>query len=139
MAGLKGNKKLIQNLRKMAKKSPKAAGSAIFREGEEIMANSKDKFVPVDLGALKDSGFTNLPVIRSNGATVTIGYGGAAAAYALAIHEHPSGHSPPSWKGSVNFRVGGPKYLELPFNEAIPGMPKRLASNIQDFLIGFGV
>lgn len=54
---------------------------------------------------------------------------------ALAIHEHPSPHSPPSWEGvNVEFHPSGrgPKYIEEPLNEAIGGMAERMASKMKN-------
>ena len=129
-----GEAKVIRNLNKLAARAPVGAGAALFQEGEKIMAESKESFVPLDLGALRASGKPEKPVIQPLGASVTLAYGGAAAPYALAIHEHPSGASPPSWSGGVKFKRGGPKYLEKPIRNAIPGMAARLAVKIRAFM-----
>lgn len=100
----------------------KIAGQ-LFREAETIMA-AADPLIPVapDGGTLKASGYVELPVIEGNEVSVTMGFGGAASAYALALHEHPSDASPPSWKGKeLHFSVEGTgtKYLERPFLAAV--------------------
>ena len=100
-----GDKKLQKNLKKIAARASIGGAAALFQEGEKIMADSKENFVPVDLGALKASGRVSNPNLK-NPITVTLSYGGAASAYALAIHEHPSGASPPSWSGGVKFKKG---------------------------------
>ena len=129
-----GEKAMIKKLNKLAAKSPIAAAAALTFEAEKIMSKSKRSFVPVDLGTLRASGHVQPPKITALGAEVTMGYGGAAAPYALAIHEHPSQFSPPSWSGGVNFRLGGPKYLEIPVNEAAAGMAVRLAASMKAFI-----
>lgn len=107
------------------------------------MARSKSEFVPVDLGTLRASG-TVKPVKRSGtNYSVTLYYGGPSAPYALAVHEHPSEHSPPSWRGkgvedilAVRTRIPwsldgrGPKYLERPLLQAMDGMAERLGARI---------
>lgn len=88
--------------------------------GDEIMKDSKDNYCPVqdppenDV-VLRDTGRVDDPEIDADSVSVRLSYGGGAHAYAIAIHEHLSQYSPPSWRGkAVTFRVGGPKYLELP-------------------------
>jgi len=124
---IRGDKELIRTLRKIRKQSPKALGAALFQEGEKIMRDSKESFVPVDLGNLKNSGHTEPPSIKMNGVTVTLGYGGAAASYAIFVHEIDK-----------NYRVGQWKYLEVPLNNAIPKMAKSLALKANAFLRRFG-
>lgn len=100
----------------------KIAGQ-LFREAEAIMA-AADPLIPVapDGGTLKASGHVQLPVVDGNEVSVTMGFGGAASAYAEAIHEHPSPASPPSWSGKeIHFSVPGTghKFLERPFLAAV--------------------
>ncbi len=100
-----------------------AAEAALFEEAEAIMARSKDEFVPVDEGILRASGHVQLPVRTGGDVSVTLAYGGPAEAYAVIQHErldfnHPHG--------------GGPKYLERPLVEAVPGMGDRIAARIRE-------
>ena len=129
-----GEATVIRNLNKLAARVPLGAGAALFQEGEKIMATSKESFVPVDQGPLRASGRVAPPEILPFGASVTMGYGGAAETYAVAVHEHPSAASPPSWAGGVKFKRGGPKYLERPLRAAVPGMAARLAVKIRTFI-----
>lgn len=109
-----------------------AVEKALREEAEAIMARSKAAFVPLNLGTLKGSGFVNDVVRKGKDVSVVLGFGGDAEAYALAVHEHPSGASPRSWgTRPVNFKRGGPKYLSKPMDEAVPGMDNRIA-NIVD-------
>lgn len=58
--------------------------------------------------------------------------GGPEFPYAVAVHEHPSLHDPPSWRGkSVHFTTGGPKFLERPFKEAVEGLRTNLKKIIE--------
>jgi hypothetical protein len=114
----------------------KPAGGALFREAEEIMGDSKDNYVPVDFGTLRNSGFVDLPVIQGTRVTVRAGFGGPAAPYALAVHENPrsgktGGVSPQGKKYQHFAAVGQWKYLEIPFRQALRGMDARLARRIR--------
>lgn len=128
---LKGDKELARKLKRLEQESADHVGRALRVEGERIMTRSKRDFVPVDLGTLRSSGTVSGPTRKGKDLTIDLSYGGAAAAYALAVHEHPSGSSPRSWEGAtVTFSPSGrgPKYLERPLMEAIPGLPQRLAA-----------
>ena len=128
-------------IKKLGDVAATAGAAAIYREAERIMTDSKQNYVPVapDGGTLKASGVVALPEHKGNTITVVMGYGGAAAAYALAVHEHLSAHSPPSWIAAEDSGSGvhwhlsgrGPKYLEKPFNEARKGMDARLAEDVR--------
>lgn len=134
---LKGTKQMQGRIRNLTRKIPDAAGTALYLEAEHILRDSKDNYVPVDEGTLRDFGHVTKPERSGLDITLKIVYGGAASPYALAIHEHPSKYSPPSWQGKeINFspQGRGPKYLEKPFNEALPGMSARLAKRISDSL-----
>lgn len=121
-----------------------AVEAALYQEGEDVMADSKANYVPVDLGTLRDSGFVDPPVWEGDTLVVQLGYGGAAEAYALAVHEHLSDASPPSWRTAearghpVQFHPPGhgPKYLETPVLQAAQGLEARLAARIRQQLEG---
>ena len=125
-----GDKELIRTLKRIERRNPVVVAAALFQEGEKIMADSKENFVPVDLGALKNSGRVSKPELKQP-ISVTLSYGGVAKAYALAVHEHPSGHSPPSWSGGVTFNRGGPKYLEKPVMEAVPEFLRNIGNKVR--------
>lgn len=139
-----GVEKVLARLSVSRRLAPHAAGAALYQEAEQIMGESKERYVPVDDAVLKGSGFVELPAVTATGASVTMGYGGAASAYALAIHEHLSKHSPPSWVAAeaagrpVQFHPPdhGPKYLERPLLAALRGMAERLAARIRPKLVG---
>ena len=137
MTRLEGADEFRAWLKRAPREARKAFAGALFLEGEVVMQQSKDVFVPKDLGTLANSGFVEPPEMQGTKASVTLGYGGAAAAYALAVHEHPSGHSPPSWQGKtadqINWNVAGsgPKYLEKPVLEAQKNLDERIARRIK--------
>lgn len=124
----------VKKLNEIAKDLRKDTAKAIRYEVEKIGTNADRNYVPVDLGTLRASKTIEGPTIDGDNIEVVIGYGGAASAYAAAVHENPSEHDPPSWEGvNVEFkpRGRGRKYLERPLNEAIPGMSDRIAERIK--------
>lgn len=57
---------------------------------------------------------------------------GLAQAYALAVHETPSEHDPPTWQGkTVEFKTGGPKFLERAFREQTGNLDAALAAHLK--------
>lgn len=98
-----------------------ALGQALYVEGETIMTRSKQVFVPVDLGVLRASGHVKQPVVRDTAATVMLGYGGAASAYALIQHENTK----------YRHTVGESGYLRKPVEAAKPGLEGRLGGRIK--------
>ncbi len=105
----------------MLQETPKRFGRALRVSGEVIMAQSKSNFVPVDTGALKNSG--RVGKLRKRGKstlTVSLRYGGAAAEYALEVHET-----------NKQYRAGRVwKYLETPakafnFDRELPPLMNR--------------
>lgn len=90
---------------------------ALYTEAELIMTDSKMNYVPVDTGVLRNSGTVQKPVITRTDVTVTLGYGGPAAPYAIRVHEYPP-----------SFGQGKNKYLSRPLNKAERGMITRVAN-----------
>lgn len=133
---LKGDKEMLEKLRKIAAKAPSLAAAALYHEGERVMRRAKSEFVPIDLGTLKNSGLVDPPVVQAGQWVVRLSFGGAASEYALAVHEHLSEHSPYSWRNARNPPVKfhpagrGPKYLEKPLMDAKNGLNKRIAEKM---------
>jgi hypothetical protein len=131
---LKGLDAMNRKIRRIADRFPDTVAGALNIEAELVMTRSKREFVPVDKGTLPNSGFVEAAVRVGNEVSVTMGFGGAAAAYATAVHETPSASDPPSWVGNVvQFSPAGHgrKYLERPLMEAVPGMPARIAARLE--------
>lgn len=106
--------------------------SAVKEEAGAIMQRSRDEFAPRDTGTLiADSGVD----VQREGDTVTatLWYGrGPASGYAVATHETPSEHDPATWQGvAVQFKQGGPKYLERPTMDAEDGFAQRVADRLK--------
>ena len=86
---LKGVGNLSKKLEKYTKLASEETKRTLFMEAEGIMAESKEKFVPVMTGALRGSGFVEPPKVQGGNMSVTLGYGGPAAPYAVVVHENP--------------------------------------------------
>jgi hypothetical protein len=140
-----------RKLRRIADKYPDAIRGALHFRAELIMTDAKEHYVPVDLSGLKNSGHVEPPE-RGKGREIRVAlvFGETSIDYAISVHEHPSAHDPPSWRGagfgkgeavdpvgrggafsgSVRFKVGGPKYLELPLMKAVPHLARDLAKDL---------
>lgn len=71
--------------------------------------------------------------------TYTVKAGGPNLPHTLAVHENPSKHDPPSWKGkTVNFTKGGSQFLARAFRDYEREMRTRLGKKIFGMiLMGF--
>lgn len=117
---LEGLDEYRARIMRIARETPQRLAAALYVRAEYVMTRSKNEFVPIDLGTLRSSGHVEKPVVRGSQITIDLVYGGAAAAYALAVHEHLSGASPRSWRNTtVTFSPPGrgPKYLEIPLTQ----------------------
>jgi hypothetical protein len=86
--------------------------------------NESQREVPVRYGVLRASGDLEED---ADGKGWSIGYGGAAAPYALAVHEDLSvPHAPPTKA----------KYLEDPANAALSGFEGRLQGTVEAAIVG---
>lgn len=88
---VQGTERLRTVLAQLGARAKPTLAGALYRQGERIMTQSK-KEVPRRTGNLRASGHVRLPVMDSGGASVTLGYGGPAASYALAVHEGTGPH-----------------------------------------------
>ena len=124
-------------LEEFGQRAVEEAANLLYARGETIMLDSKDRYVPVDQSTLQGTGHVELPVIDGTNISVRLAYGGPAAPYAEAIHEHLSAMSPRSWKKAeaegrpVHFTQGGPKYLERPYLEGIRDLAEWIADGIR--------
>lgn len=69
----------------------------------------------------------------TSGATITFAIigGNERTPHFLAVHEHPSRYSPPSWDGvTVHFRKGGPKFIERSLNEEAGSVIDKLGRKV---------
>jgi hypothetical protein len=127
---------------KLQRNSLKAIGAtklALREEAERIMAISKEQYVPVDTGNLRASGHVKTPQAVGSLVYVDLGYGGAAAPYALSVHENPrsgktGGISPSGFPYEHWAQTGEWKYLETPVKQALPGLNKRIQTRVRTVL-----
>lgn len=141
---LRGVADLRRNLTDISRQSKENLSTATLEEAEAIAERSRNEFVPINSGNLASTiqvvsgqlsqGRNDLGQFTSGSALeVRIIAGDDTTPQALAIHEHPSEHSPPSWEGvNVKFQPSGrgPKYVEIPLNESIGGMAERVGGKI---------
>lgn len=78
--------------------------------------------VPVRFGALRGSGRIHAPERSGDEVSVDLTYGGAAAPYALYVHENLNAQHASPTKA---------KYLEDPVNEVMQGTAERLAAALE--------
>jgi hypothetical protein len=106
---VQGVAELNAKLRALGENIPEEAGAELYRQAEDVMGDSKQNYVPVDTGTLKSSGYVELPERDGDQLRVEMGYGGAAAPYAIYVHE----------RLDVRHPVGQAKFLELPLLAAV--------------------
>jgi hypothetical protein len=117
---------LSRKLAASAAKADLAMGAAIYQAALSIFAESQ-RIVPVDTGSLRASGHVRPPTKVTGGTEVEIGYGGAAAGYALYVHEiTTSYHAPPTRA----------KYLEEPMLEAAGHLEATMTANLRGIFGG---
>ena len=79
---------------------------ALNASAEVVMTTSQRDFVPVQTGLLQGSGFVEPAEQHGDLVVVTLGYGGAAREYAVAVHE-----APPEWGQGKNKYLSQPLYM----------------------------
>jgi hypothetical protein len=137
---MQGADEMRRKLQEFAQQYPRRVGTALYREAQLIMTEAKHRCpVAQDGGTLRASGMVSEPQYVDDDIIITLSFGGAAMPYAIAVHEHLSEHSPPSWVKAEQSGHGihwttpgtGPKFLEGPLNEALVGMLDRLATRLK--------
>lgn len=120
-AGFKiaGVKEARAKLARIARRFPEKTKRALVMFGEKVMTRSKDEFVPVRDGILKNSGHVRPHKGKKIG--IDLVYGGPAESYALVQHENME----------FQHKVGGPKYLERPLLEALPTFEEDMVKSIK--------
>lgn len=114
----------IETLDRLAREFPQEVAGALYRRGNEIMADSQENYVPVDQGPLRASGHVELPEINGDDISVLIGYGGGAVDYAFVQHEGLDFEHP----------VGEAKFLEKPLLKAQPTMANDIVAELAPLL-----
>jgi len=113
---IKGIDRAVRRLKALGGNITKEVAPTLFEEMEDVAGDSKENFVPVRFGVLRDSIHATLPKVTGDSVSVSVVAGGPAEAYALIVHENLRAHHP----------VGQAKYLEQPFLQAQPRIKQAL-------------
>lgn len=128
---LQGDEALIERLELAQANAVKDMAAAMYREANYVMRKSVET-VPVDYGVLRGSATVTKPNVKGTVIDLNFGYGGAASAYALAVHENPragrtGGVSPSGVPYKHWAKTGTWKFLERPCQEQFPRSAERMA------------
>lgn len=118
-----GGREAAADLRAMAKKSPRAMERALYKYGNTEMGEAK-RITPVEDGDLRDSGTVEEPLWRGETLSIELYFGGAAADYALTVHEDLEAYH----------EQGQAKFLETPLNQSEPYFDQRVGSDFELFV-----
>ena len=113
---LQGLNKLKKRMKESPEKVIKATAAALNTEAEIIMTKAKE-LTPVALGTLRASGHVKTPQMTGTKISITLGFGGPAAPYAIYVHEDLIKYHP----------VGQAKFLEAPFRDRMIVLSQRIA------------
>ena len=136
---MKGAPEMIAKLKEVQARFPDRVAAALYQEAQLILTEAKRRTpVAKDGGTLRASGQVHPPVRSDGNISVTISFGGAADAYAIAVHETISEHDPPSW--TIMYERGGliswtsqgtgSHFLSSVIDERMPEMNARLAARL---------
>lgn len=101
----------------------RAVTRGVVAEAYRIMRRAKRQ-VPLRDGPLRASGTVLEPVISGTSWSITLGFGGAASAYALIQHENLTFSHAPGRKA---------KYLEDPVRDSMPAIEAHLARSVSNY------
>ncbi len=148
---ISGQREIEALLKRYPTSAIAAMEKAGFEEGLEII-DASQALVPVNFGILKNSwGIQTLRTFLGGTSAarftiepprageIVIGYGGAARAYAVAVHENPragktGGVSPSGGKYKFFATTGRWKYLSQPFKARKGGIAKRMAIRMKQLI-----
>jgi hypothetical protein len=114
-----------RNLQELHRAMMAKGAQGLFEAGNMVMTDAKQR-VPVDLGALKGSGYVTAPTPTPGGMNVEIGFGGPAAGYAIYVHEDLSPRHP----------VGEAKYLENAVDARAQAAFAHVAKRVEEAIHG---
>lgn len=131
LSGLKEVIKRTENV----KDGERILAQAMFEEATIVLNESK-KIVPVATGNLRASGRVERPITGNGKASVEITYGGAAAPYALIVHEVPP-NTGGRWGTGLKHAEGKSyKYLEIPVMAHKSKFVKNVRARVEALLKG---
>lgn len=117
---VKGLAELGAKLDALGVRAVRELNRALYNEAQLILTAAQ-ALTPVETGALKGSGIVPTPEEDATGVRVTIGFGGAAAPYAIYVHERLDTHHEPPTQA---------KFLETALNAAAPDLLERVAERV---------
>lgn len=117
---LKGVEDIQRKLLKLAQAVPHAAARALYEEAQ-IERTESMRRTPVDTGALRASHMVSKPRIEGRTISVSITVGGAAAPYAVVVHEDTY----------ATHRVGQAKFLQSTIEESARFLAARVARRME--------
>ena len=123
MARVTGAREASSELLRLARRSPKAMERAMYKYGNEEMTEAK-RLTPVEFGDLRDSGVVDAPEWVGEVLAMELGFGGAAEAYAAAVHEDMEAYH----------EHGQAKFLEAPLNASEPYFDQRVGNDFAKFV-----
>jgi len=116
---LYGADDLLEKFARMGRDSTAVIGRLLYFYANDVF-NRSQYLVPVDTGALRSSGRVEAPVLEGFAVVVSIKYGGAAAPYALWVHEVPPPEDAnPGERTAYHLPPTQWKYLEQPLLETL--------------------
>jgi hypothetical protein len=118
----------LANKMKRAGAPPTYLAQAVFAEATTVLNEAK-KITPIDFGALRSSGKVEPPKITPREVSVEVTFGGAAAPYALYVHEDTR---PKNWSVPGT----GPKFLEIPAEQHAPKFAEAVKRRMDEHLRG---
>ena len=145
-----GLKEAIATLEQMGPKATMSIGPLLKQCADTRVVAEAKRLVPVATGALKGSIQAREPVYGDQVVSVTVGAGGVAAPYALAVHENPragkTGGVSPQGKPYARTKKGKPtwattgqwKYLEIPALAAAKDSAQWLARAVRGIMKQWG-
>ncbi len=120
---LQGVEAFERHMDELARRATPTAAQSLMKSAERVMTRSKSEFCPIDTGALRASGTVTSSISGTN-VEVKLTYGGAAAPYAVFVHEI-----------NKNYRGGKSwKFLSIPLQEALPDIINGLRDDYNDML-----
>lgn len=137
-----GEDKVIAQLLAWQREMPNLIAKALREEAELTMTDAK-KLCPVMTGALRASGYVYVRSVVGRTVEAVAGFGGAAAPYALAVHENPragrtGGVSPEGRRYKRYARSGQWKFLEQPMLSRAHTLAVRLKHRMLALMGGKG-
>jgi len=131
---LYGDKDLLDRLVRMGRDATAVVGRVMFNYANDVF-NRSQYLVPVDTGSLRSSGRVEAPVMEGFQVVVSIKYGGAAAPYALWVHEVPP---PGEGEGRTAYHLPPTqwKYLEQPLMETIEDFKVEFRQTVERLVEG---